>query len=166
MSWQFRFGHRRHLAFDLGSERQIRLLIPDVSDVDKAMGGRPFNDAFMFVEQGRMLPPSELQIAPIQTPSTWKPGAPATSAPAFYRGVFKWTEGLEAAFRPGSFGKGFVEINGFNIGRYWEIGPYPTYYIPGDVLKARNTLLVFDETGVGPDRMTAIEPVLPLLAEK
>ena len=33
------------------------------------------------------------------------------------------------------WGKGIVLVNGFNIGRYWSIGPQKTYYIPAPLLK-------------------------------
>ena len=31
--------------------------------------------------------------------------------------------------------KGIVVINGFNLGRYWSIGPQKTLYVPAPVLK-------------------------------
>lgn len=34
------------------------------------------------------------------------------------------------------FGKGLVWINGFLLGRFWEIGPQVTLYVPGPLLKA------------------------------
>ena len=41
--------------------------------------------------------------------------------------------------------KGVVILNGFNLGRYWNtMGPQKTLYVPKDVLRARNTLLVFE----------------------
>ena len=32
------------------------------------------------------------------------------------------------------FGKGFVWVNGFLLGRYWEIGPQVTLYLPAPVM--------------------------------
>ena len=41
--------------------------------------------------------------------------------------------------------KGFAVINGFNLGRYWNIGPTKTLYIPKFLLKkGKNQLVVFD----------------------
>ena len=31
--------------------------------------------------------------------------------------------------------KGVVFVNGFNLGRYWEIGPQETLSVPGPLLK-------------------------------
>ena len=47
------------------------------------------------------------------------------------------------------FTKGFVTINGFNLGRYWKIGPQKTLYVPAPMLKeGKNEIIVFenDET--------------------
>ncbi|MFF2273743.1 glycoside hydrolase family 35 protein [Agromyces sp. NPDC058136] len=41
---------------------------------------------------------------------------------------------------PGS-GKGFVWVNGFLLGRYWEIGPQLTYYVPAPLLRAGENLI-------------------------
>ena len=38
--------------------------------------------------------------------------------------------------------KGIIWINGFNLGRYWKIGPQGTLYVPGELLKEHNTLTI------------------------
>lgn len=41
--------------------------------------------------------------------------------------------------------KGLVWVNGFNLGRYWDIGPQETLYIPAPVLrKGKNTVVVLE----------------------
>lgn len=48
-----------------------------------------------------------------------------------------------------NFTKGFVVLNGFNLGRYWEIGPQKTLYVPASVLKeGANELIVFESDGL------------------
>jgi beta-galactosidase len=43
------------------------------------------------------------------------------------------------------FGKGFVYLNGHNLGKYWEIGPTQTIYVPaGWLKKGTNEVVVFD----------------------
>lgn len=45
--------------------------------------------------------------------------------------------------RPGT--KGAVWVNGFNLGRYWNVGPTETLYIPSPVLKkGRNEIIVLE----------------------
>ncbi len=48
-----------------------------------------------------------------------------------------------------NFKKGFAVLNGFNLGRYWEIGPQKTLYVPKNVLKTgENELILFEAEGV------------------
>ncbi|XP_054951104.1 beta-galactosidase-1-like protein 2 isoform X2 [Pan paniscus] len=47
--------------------------------------------------------------------------------------------------------KGVVFINGQNLGRYWNIGPQKTLYLPGPWLSSGiNQVIVFEETMAGP----------------
>ena len=51
--------------------------------------------------------------------------------------------------RTENFKKGFVVLNGFNLGRYWEIGPQKTLYVPKSLLKAeKNELIIFESEGL------------------
>ncbi len=51
------------------------------------------------------------------------------------------------------YGKGFALINGFNLGRYWCIGPTQTLYIPKFLLKkGQNELIVFDAEEAGTEQ--------------
>ncbi len=44
-----------------------------------------------------------------------------------------------------NWGKGVVWVNGHNLGRYWEIGPQQTVYVPVEWLKkGRNEIVVFE----------------------
>ncbi|MDR6905655.1 beta-galactosidase [Agromyces sp. 3263] len=48
------------------------------------------------------------------------------------------------------FGKGFAWVNGFLLGRYWEIGPQATYYVPAPLLRAgENTITVLELERLG-----------------
>ena len=81
--------------------------------------------------------------------STAGHSASALTGPAFYRGVF--TVAGEGKKAPDTFldvrdlGKGAVWINGHAIGRYWNIGPQATLYVPGPWLRrGANRILVLD----------------------
>ena len=51
--------------------------------------------------------------------------------------------------RTDNFKKGFVVLNGFNLGRYWEIGPQKTLYVPKSLLKTgKNELVIFETEGL------------------
>ena len=43
-----------------------------------------------------------------------------------------------------SFNKGIVFINGFNLGRYWHIGPQKTLYVPGELVKENNVVEILE----------------------
>lgn len=68
---------------------------------------------------------------------------------AFYRGHFNIADPKDTFLKLDSFTKGFVVINGFNIGRYWEIGPQQTLYVPASLLKdGENEIIVFESDGL------------------
>lgn len=68
--------------------------------------------------------------------------------PAFYRFAFQ-AEDLGDTFLDFSgWGKGCVFVNGFNIGRFWEIGPQKRLYIPAPLLrKGENEIIIFETEG-------------------
>lgn len=74
----------------------------------------------------------------------------ASSEPSrFYRGSFEVDEVADTFLYTDSFRKGFVVINGFNLGRYWEIGPQRSLYVPASVLrKGKNEILLFESDGI------------------
>ena len=65
--------------------------------------------------------------------------------PAFYRGSFKSPEKKDCFIHPDGFTKGFIVVNGFNLGRYWNKGPQYSLYLPAPLLKDENEILIFDE---------------------
>ena len=76
--------------------------------------------------------------------------ADAVKAPAFYRGTFEIAgTPCDTFLCTDAFTKGFVILNGFNLGRFWEVGPQKTLYVPASVLKkGQNTLTVFESDGL------------------
>lgn len=68
--------------------------------------------------------------------------------PTFYKGELIIDEVADTFIKLEHFTKGIVFINGFNLGRYWEIGPTQTLYVPGPLLKkGSNEIVVFEEEG-------------------
>lgn len=72
--------------------------------------------------------------------------APAShNKPAFYKGHFQVDEIGDTFVELQGWTKGVVFINGFNLGRYWEVGPQETLYLPGPLLKkGTNEIVVFE----------------------
>ena len=66
----------------------------------------------------------------------------------FYKGYFCVKKCADTFLRLDNFRKGFVVINGFNIGKYWEIGPQKSLYVPASLLReGKNEIIIFDSEG-------------------
>ena len=64
-----------------------------------------------------------------------------------------------------TWGKGMVWVNGRALGRFWEIGPQQTLFLPGCWLKAgENEVVVLDLKGPREAQLQGLtEPVLDVL---
>lgn len=68
--------------------------------------------------------------------------------PAFYRFTLDIEELGDTFLELDGWGKGCVFINGFNLGRFWEIGPQRRLYLPAPLLrKGHNEVIVFETEG-------------------
>ncbi|MET9339888.1 beta-galactosidase family protein [Nonomuraea sp. NPDC003804] len=61
---------------------------------------------------------------------------PGAQVPAFFRGAFEAAEPADAFLALPGWGKGYVWVNGFLLGRYWDRGPQRTLYVPWPLLRA------------------------------
>lgn len=68
--------------------------------------------------------------------------------PAYYRATFNLNETGDTFIDMMNWQKGMVYINGYNIGRFWKIGPQQTLYMPGCWLKkGENEIIILDMAG-------------------
>ena len=68
--------------------------------------------------------------------------------PAYYRGTFTLDKVGDTFLNMMNWSKGMVWINGHAVGRYWEIGPQQTLYVPGCWLKeGDNEVVILDMAG-------------------
>ena len=75
-------------------------------------------------------------------------GANAGSGPVFFRGHFQINSVGDVFLDVRTLGKGALWINGHAIGRFWNLGPQQTLYVPGAWLrKGDNEVVVFDLFG-------------------
>ena len=75
--------------------------------------------------------------------------------PGFYKFIFDVEEIGDTFLDFEGWGKGCAFVNGFNIGRFWEIGPQKRLYIPGPLLKkGKNTIVLFETEGKVRDSIT------------
>lgn len=71
-----------------------------------------------------------------------------TGKMGYYRGYFNLKKVGDTFINMEAFGKGQVYVNGHAIGRFWNIGPQQTLYVPGCWLKkGKNEIIVLDVIG-------------------
>ncbi len=66
--------------------------------------------------------------------------------PILYEGTFTLDKTGDTFIDMGAWGKGIVFVNGHNLGRYWQVGPQQTLYLPGVWLKeGENKIVIFEQ---------------------
>ena len=65
-----------------------------------------------------------------------------SSGPAFYRGQFELNETGDTFLDMRGWGKGVVWVNGHALGRFWNLGPQQTLYLPAPWLRNGNNEIV------------------------
>lgn len=86
----------------------------------------------------------------------FKEGAVSDGTPVFLYGELYADECADTFLDMSGFTKGCVFINGFNLGRYWNIGPTLDLYIPAPLIKkGKNEIVVFETERFERDYITA-----------
>lgn len=81
-----------------------------------------------------------------------------SSGPALYKGTFRVKQLTDTYLDMSGFGKGFVFLNGHNLGKYWQIGPQQTIYVPACWLKkGKNEIEVLDQLKAGHKTIATID---------
>lgn len=107
------------------------------------LGGVKINDHRAFGYEIFPLPLDEKQLAALEFDEN-----PVGNAPAFFRFDLNVNEPCDTFLDTEGFGKGCAFVNGFNLGRFWEIGPQKRLYIPAPLLKkGSNTIILFETEG-------------------
>ena len=85
------------------------------------------------------LPFSDITAVNFKTKA--KPG----NTPVVKKGLFTLTEVADTYLDMAQWGKGLVWVNGHNLGKYWEIGPQQTVYLPAEWLKkGKNEIVILE----------------------
>ncbi len=97
----------------------------------------------------------------------YQAGKPVDS-PAYYKATFHLDKTGDTFLDMQTWGKGMVWVNGHAMGRFWEIGPQQTLYMPGCWLKeGDNEIIVLDLKGPAEAKVVGVEkPILDMLREK
>ncbi len=82
--------------------------------------------------------------------------------PVLQKGYFNIADPADTYLDMQDWGKGCVWVNGHNLGRYWNIGPQQTIYLPAEWLKkGKNEIVVFDLLHVTHDALHSLDkPIL------
>ncbi|MBO7155821.1 MAG: beta-galactosidase [Clostridia bacterium] len=83
-------------------------------------------------------------------------GTAKVEGPAFYKGNFVVDKPCDTFIDLKGFTKGTVFINGFKLGRYWNIGPERTLYVPAPLLKEQNEVVIFEQESAYGDSVELI----------
>lgn len=111
---------------------------PYMKDYKGVTEGVRFNTQFLFHWEMYSLPLSNLSTLVFS--NTQK-----QTGPTFYRGYFDVEDIADTFLKLANCTKGNAFVNGFHLGRYWNIGPQKTLYIPAPLLKAgKNELIIFE----------------------
>ena len=88
--------------------------------------------------------------------------------PAYYRATFTLDAPGDVFLDMQTWGKGMVWVNGVSLGRFWEIGPQQTLFMPGCWLKkGENEIVVLDLKGPSKASIKGItKPILDVLREE
>jgi beta-galactosidase len=75
-----------------------------------------------------------------------RPSRAKAAGPLYYRGTFNVARVGDTFLDMRSWGKGFVWVNGHNLGRFWSVGPQGALFLPGAWLRPRgNEIFVLSD---------------------
>lgn len=139
-------------SFDLSeSENELGILVENMGRVNYSVkmnhqhkgikDGVIINGAFQSNWEIYPLPMDNLHAIDFQ--GKWQKGQPS-----FSRFECAFDECADTFIELPGWGKGFVQVNGHTIGRFWEKGPQQRLYVPAPFLKiGMNEIIVFESDG-------------------
>ena len=75
-------------------------------------------------------------------------GAASVAPLTFHRATFKVDKAANTYLNPTGFKKGVAFVNGYNLGRYWTVGPQLTLFVPATLLnEGENEVILFEAEG-------------------
>ena len=88
--------------------------------------------------------------------------------PSFSRFEFTLDHAADTFIDTTGFGKGVAFVNGVNVGRFWDVGPITSLYVPHGLTRAgANELVLFETEGkVGSKISLRSEPLIHQLSDK
>lgn len=71
-------------------------------------------------------------------------GAEKKQGPTYFKGAFTAHSKADCFVDVRNLTKGYVFVNGINLGRYWDVGPQRALYLPGVWLKEENEIVILE----------------------
>lgn len=98
----------------------------------------------------------------------WNTAPSKNRGPVLLEGTFKLNGVADTYLDMARWGKGVIWVNGHHLGRYWQIGPQQTVYLPKQWLqKGANKITILEELNDSLNTVSAIaHPVLDSLQNK
>ena len=150
------------IGADYGETVKVDILVENMGRVNYGhklfdqkgiVGGVRFDRRFHFGWEHYCLPMEDLSRL------NWQEAKPQNT-PTFYKGILT-IEGApcDTFLKTEHFQKGFVVVNGFNIGRYYNpAGPTKTLYVPAPFLKeGENEIIIFESDGCEKTAVTFLD---------
>jgi beta-galactosidase len=137
----------KRIPLDIPMGKALRILVENMGHVN--FGKKLWDDQKGFTNGIVLNGARDFQVG-----ITWLDSMPEYSGsasyhlhqPVYYKGTFELKGSADTYLDMHGFGKGVVFINGHNLGRYWEVGPQFSLYVPGVWLnKGKNEIVIFDQ---------------------
>lgn len=161
------YQHPLNISVSLKPSDKLQLLVENLGRVDYYSRGNYYDNHVLQPHKGivgnvtvgdSLLTGWDMHSIPLTSlPS--QPAPPSYSnpshGPVFYHGTFNISStaycastapaSLDTYLSVPSGVKGNVFVNGFNLGRYWRVGPQQSLYLPGTVMReGQNEVVVFE----------------------
>ncbi|XP_018016621.1 beta-galactosidase-1-like protein 2 [Hyalella azteca] len=96
---------------------------------------------------GWTMTPLEFKKSFVNGLTGWEPFTTSANGPAMYRTTVTLSSPpLDTFLDMRQWNKGVVFVNGFNVGRYWSVGPQRTLYVPAPLLvQGDNQITIFEQ---------------------
>jgi beta-galactosidase len=153
------------LALDgVAANAQLDILVENTGRVNfgKTIGGERAGITKQVMFAGKPITGWEIFSLPMDRLGSLSFSAQACEGPCFYRGSFDSSAAGDTFLDTSEFTKGQLWLNGFALGRIWNVGPQKTLYAPAPLLvKGTNAVIVFDAQGKMGRKLRGLEsPVL------
>lgn len=153
-----------------GARVQIDILVENTGRVNygKAINGERAGITHQVLFEGKPLTGWSIFPLPMQNVSALAFNSTPCSGPCFYRTEVQIANPADTFLDTRGLNKGVVWVNGRTLGRFWNIGPQKTLFLPGPWLKTgTNEIIVFDLNGEPQRTIQGIkQPILDDLTDE